>query len=375
MKNSKQNYTTSNYLKKITSKLLTKEKQVIPPNSIRSESNEISIQSKENKIKDFKKTLNYFDIKKVNEFKSPAFKDFTSTSIKKPKNNQHIRLNTDLYGSSIGNVKMSFLESNNNYNLSKKTTIVHGNETKQKVPNFNNSIMDKLKKYQLSHKRSISNLDNNSKKLNNKSIDRKTFSPNFNNQNNQNNQNNKSNNNEAKSSRLNANTEVSNTSQINLYINQKYSFINKKFDNKLKIPIVSINKSPEQKYLFTDGNANVDLISKGIKKEYDKFKESKHSYSGSNEINVKKKASISMVTKNISNNYSNNNNHNNQNMNLVTLTTKEKTSTNEVIGFSEEELLMIDNSLINEKSIIDQSGDYFLKESQKISEYIKQCKL
>jgi len=365
MKNSKQNYTTSNYLKKITSKLLTKEKQVIQPNSIRSESNEFSIQAKENKIKDFKKTLNYFDIKKLNEFKSPGLKDLASTTIKKPKNNQHVRLNTDLYASSIGNVKMSFLENNNNYNFSKKTTIVHGNDSKLKVTNFNSSIMDKLKKYQLTHKRSISNLDNNSKKLNNKSTERQTFSPNFNNP-----QNNKSNNNEAKSSRLSTNIEGKTSNQINLYINQKFSFINKKLDNKLKIPNTNIEKSPEQKYLFTDGNANIELISKGIKKEYDKFKETKHSYSGSNELSMKKKASISMVTKNISNINSNYN----QNTNLVTLTTKEKTSTNDIIGFNEDDILMIDNSLINEKSIIDQSGDYFYKESQKISEYIKQCK-
>ncbi len=62
-------------------------------------------------------------------------------------------------------------------------------------------------------------------------------------------------------------------------------------------------------------------------------------------------------------------------INMITLTTKEKTNTNEIIGFNEDDILLLENSILNDKSVIDQSGDYFLKESRKISDYIKQCKL
>ena len=154
----------------------------------------------------------------------------------------HERVNTEFTSS-----KVSFINDINNYS-SKKSTIVH-NSTLEKPISQNNSIIDKLKKYQLTHKRSISNLDN--KIVSNRISKPNNASTSYNK------------NQESISSRINTTNYNSNIAAKSMV-----SFLKDKIEKKgFKVKVSqNIQKSPDTNFLFTEGNISIGPISSGIKK-------------------------------------------------------------------------------------------------------------
>ena len=259
MKNNN-NKTSSSYFNKLTTRLLTPESK--------------PIEKKEVKKEDNKNTFNYFIDKKLIDLKSNVYKK----DLSKPK--CHERVNTEFTSS-----KVSFINDINNYS-SKKSTIVH-NSTLEKPISQNNSIIDKLKKYQLTHKRSISNLDN--KIVSNRISKPNNASTSYNK------------NQESISSRINTINYNSNIAAKSMVSFLKDKIEKKGFNVKVS---QNIQKSPDTNFLFTEGNISIGPISSGIKKEYNKLKSNKDfksssSLSNSNNMSLAKnqKASINFISK------------------------------------------------------------------------------